>query len=249
MQNAHDESRDGRPIALVLLDEHPLTRAGVRNVLAQERDIEVVAEADTVEQALRACATQQPDVILVDVDLPPTEMVESIRRLREECHDPAVVVMSHAASDREVYQSAVAGAAGHVADVVEPAELAATIREAAAGADPISRVLAERPAVGRRVLETFRDLAHDAGEDDAYAPSPRQREILERAALGRTNQEIAREMGVSSGTVRSELSDLLQALGLRHRTQAVVHAISQGWIAPPSLEGRADDEEAPGGGP
>jgi DNA-binding NarL/FixJ family response regulator len=230
------ERREGQPIALVLLDERPLTRAGVRNVLEQEADIEVIAEAQTVEQALHACRTHQPDVVLVDIDLPPTEMVESIRRLREECSEPAVVVMSHGGTDSELYQSAVAGAAGHVTDGVEPAALADTIREAAGGAEPISRALAERPAVGRRVLETFRDLAMEPASALPATPTPRQRAILEQAAEGLTNQQIARAMGVSAGTIRAELSSLLHELGLRHRTQAVVHAISQGWIAAPQVE-------------
>jgi DNA-binding NarL/FixJ family response regulator len=242
MTDVDIERREGQPIALVLLDHRPLTRAGVRNVLEQEADIEVVAEARTVDQALRACRRHQADVVLVDIDLPPIEMVESIRRLREECREPAVVVMSHGGSDSELFQSAVAGAAGHVTDGVEPADLADTIRKAAGGAEPISRALAERPAVGRRVMETFRELAMETGSSDVVAPTPRQKDILDQAARGLTNQQIARAMGVSSSTVRAELSSLLKLLGLSHRTQAVVHAISQGWIAAPRVEPDQLDE-------
>jgi DNA-binding NarL/FixJ family response regulator len=244
MTNTDVERRVGQPIALVLLDEHPLTRVGVRNVLAQEKDITVVAEAHDFDSALRACRRLRPDVVLVDVDLPPTEMVESIRRLRDECADPAVVVLSHNDSDSDLYQSAVAGASGHLADQVEPAQLAETIRRAAGGDEPISQALAERPAVGRRVLETLRELASQENVTPADQPSPRQREILAYAARGLTNQQIGRLMGLSSSTVRAELAELLKRSGLRHRTQAVVHALQHGWIEAPEQAASLPDESS-----
>lgn len=240
MTNIDIERRVGQPIALVLLDEHPLTRAGVRNVLASERDISVVAEAETVDQVVNACRQLRPDVVLVDVDLPPAKMVESLRRLREECADPAVVVLTHQDSDLELYGATIAGAAGHLSDAVGPAQLADTIRRAADGDEPITDALAERPDVGRRVLETFRELAAQGTQDPSEPmPTGRQREILTHAAEGMTNQQIARHMGLSTGTVRADVSDLLRRLALRHRTEAVVHAIRRGWISPeasPSVE-------------
>lgn len=233
MANIDVERRVGQPIALVLLDEHPLSRAGVRNVLAAERDISVVAEAETVDEAVDACRNLRPDVVLVDVDLPPAQMVQSIRRLREECSDPAVVILTHQDTDLELYGATIAGAAGHLSDAVGPDQLAETIRRAAEGEEPISDALAERPEVGRRVMETFRELSAQGAQDPPEpTPTERQREILTHAAEGMTNQQIARHMGISTGTVRADLSEVLRRLALRHRTEAVVHAIRRGWISP-----------------
>jgi DNA-binding NarL/FixJ family response regulator len=226
--------REGQTIALVLLDEHPLTRMGVRNVLDAESDIHVVAEADTVDQALDECRRLRPDVVLVDIDLPPAEMVESIRRLRSEGSKPAIVLLTHQDSDSELFNAAVAGAAAQLSDAVEPAELAQAIRRAAHGDEPISEAIAERPEVGRRVLETFRELAaQEPVADDEALPSERQREILHFAARGLTNQQIGRLMGLSASTVRGEVAELVGRLGLRHRTKAVVHAVREGWISLP----------------
>jgi DNA-binding NarL/FixJ family response regulator len=237
-----------QPIALVLLDEHPLTRVGVRNVLSAEPDISLVAETETVDQAVDACRAHQPDVVLVDVDLPPTEMVHSIRRLRDSGDQPAVVVMSHGDSDNELFQSAVAGAAGHLADMVDPGQLASMIRRAATGEEPISEALAERPEVGRRVLETFVELAAQEQAAAGHSVTDRQREILHHAARGLTNQQIGRELGTSTGTIRAELSELMRAFGMRHRTQVVVHAVREGWIDLPATGGgpreAADDDSS-----
>jgi DNA-binding NarL/FixJ family response regulator len=134
----------------------------------------------------------------------------------------------------------IAGAAGHLSDAVGPAQLADTIRRAAVGDEPITDALAERPEVGRRVLETFRELASQSTQDPSEPmPTGRQRDILTHAAEGMTNQQIARHMGLSTGTVRADVSDLLRRFALRHRTEAVVHAIRRGWISPeasPSVE-------------
>jgi two-component system, NarL family, response regulator DegU len=238
--------REGQAIELVLLDEHPLTRVGVRNVLAAEADIDVVAETDTFDEALAACRRQRPDVVLVDVDLPPAEMVASIRRLREACAEPAVIVLTHQDSDSELFHAAIAGAAAHLSDAVQPSELTHAIRRAASGDPPIGDSIAERPEVGRRVLETFRGLAaQDPPVADEVTPSERQREILEHAARGLTNQQIGRLMGLSSSTIRSEVSELLRRLGLNHRTQAVVQALREGWIALPSREPTDHEDVAP----
>ncbi|CAN5662713.1 response regulator transcription factor [soil metagenome] len=237
--------REGQAIALVLLDEHPLTRVGVRNVLEAESDIHVVAETDSVDEAVAACRRHGADVVLLDVDLAPADMIETIRRLREECKEPAVVVLTHEDSDSELFNAAFAGAAAHLSDAVQPAELTRAIRRAASGDPPLGESIAERPEVGRRVLETFREMAaQDPPATAATIPSDRQREILEHAARGLTNQQIGRLMGLSSSTIRSDVSELLRRLRLHHRTQAVVHAVREGWIALPSRE-PSDHEDNP----
>jgi DNA-binding NarL/FixJ family response regulator len=219
-------------IQLLIVDEHPLLRAGVRTLLESEGGVEVVGEADSIDGALDAARATSVDVVLIDIDEATTNAVDDMRRLRTELPtDAAVVVMARNDDDEGVYRAVVGGAVGHVGENAEPSELVETIREAASGAEPISRTLAERPAVARRVLETFAALlAHSPVVSEAQL-TDRELSILSYAANGMTNQQIGRQLGLSEHTVKSSISQILTRLGLRHRTEAVVHALRNGWIS------------------
>lgn len=226
-------------IQLLIVDEHQLLRAGVRTLLENEGEVEVVAEADSVEDGVVACREYQPDVILMDLDESTIETVDGMRRLREEVPDGALVVLSRRKDDEEVFRAVVGGAAGHVAEDADPQELVDTIRQAATGAEPISQTLRRRPQVGRRVLEAFVALT---GRGPARRPpshlSERDLSILNLAAQGMTNHQIGHEIGLSEHTVKAAISQILSQLGMRHRTEAVVYAIGQGWITPPESNGQ-----------
>ena len=202
-------------------------------------DIDVVAEVDSVDDAVEACRLRCPDVVLLDVDKSDAPRVDDMQRLRRELPHGALVVLARRDDDEEIFRAVVGGAAGHVGDKAAPSELLDTIRAAASGAEPIQQTLASRPAVARRVLETFallvrRSAASEARDDGEL--SNRERRILELAAVGMTNFEIGREMGVSEHTVKGAISQLLARFRLRHRTEAVVHALRLGWIAGPTVE-------------
>ncbi len=223
-------------IQLLIVDEHRLQRAGVKTLLENEAEVEVVAEADTIDEAIVAVRDGEVNVVLMDVDEATTESVEDMRRLRDELPDDgALVVLARNEDDEGVYQSVVGGAAGHVGESAQPAELVDTIKQAAHGDEPISRTLAERPKVGRRVLETYAELS--ANSNGRHPPQLNERElsILSLAAQGQTNQQIGKYLGVSEHTVKSSISLILARLGLRHRTEAVVHALRNGWITMPSM--------------
>jgi DNA-binding NarL/FixJ family response regulator len=227
-------------IALLIVDEHAVMRAGVRSLIENEGGVNV-AEADSVAEAVDMVRATAPDVILMDVTEATAETVDDMRRLQREAPDMALVVMADNDGDDEVYRAVVGGAAGHVANTAQPSELVDTIRRAATGESPISDTLAQRPEVGRRVLEAFaRMSARGAARPDPKL-SERDLHILSCAANGMTNQQIGREIGMSEHTVKASISRMLNRLGLRHRTEAVVLAIRQGWIqsptAAPSFEG------------
>lgn len=232
-------SRD--PIQLVLVDEHPLIRAGVRTMLESEWGMQVIAETDTIDAALSYCRERPPHVVLMDLDLPSPGLMQGVQRLRRECSDCAVVILAHRADDEDLFQAVVAGASGHVVNDAQPAELAATIRRAADGEEPIGQTLAERPSVSQRVLEAFRQLAiygpSVRREDEAVPLSVRQLSVLRYAAEGLTNRQIARAMGYSEHTIKSEMSAILAELCLKHRTEAVVYAVRRGWISLPDPDG------------
>jgi DNA-binding NarL/FixJ family response regulator len=235
---ANGRRRRGRPdgpIELVIVDEHPLQRAGVRTLLESD-DLSVVAEADTVAQAVDIVRESSPDVVLLDVDAASAEVVDDMRRLRREAPDSALVVLARQEDDEEVYRAVVGGADGHVAESAQPEELVDTIMRAADGDAPIQQTLAERPEVGRRVLETYAELSSRGPSASDTEVSDRELRILELAAQGKTNYQIGQEIGLSEHTVKGAISQLLARLKLRHRTEAVVHALRVGWIAPPRAE-------------
>ena len=244
-----EETRPGRPsakrsrarrptekIQLLIVDEHPLMRAGVRTLLDNEDRVEVVGEADSIDEAVDVCRENSVDVVLMDVDQATSESVVDMRRLRDElAADGALVVLARHQDDEGVYQSVVGGAAGHVGEDAQPEELVDTIKQAADGHDPISRTIAQRPAVARRVLETYARLVARGLVRRAPDLTERELSILDFAAQGMTNQQIGRSLNLSEHTIKSAISMILARLGLRHRTEAVVHALRNGWITNQSL--------------
>jgi DNA-binding NarL/FixJ family response regulator len=220
-------------IQLLIVDEHPLLRAGVRTLLENEDAVEVVAEADSVDDALEMFRTSSPDVVLIDVDEATSSVVDDMRRLRDEMsEDAALVVLARHEDDEGVFRAVVGGASGHVGENANPEELVDTIMEAALGHDPIARTIALRPAVGRRVLEAYAEMSAREPAITELRLTDREVSILTLAAQGMTNQQIGRSLGVSEHTIKSAISHLLARLGLRHRTEAVVHALRHGWINP-----------------
>jgi DNA-binding NarL/FixJ family response regulator len=232
-------SRD--PIQLVLVDDHPLIRAGVRTMLENDWGMEVIAETDTIDAALTFCRQRRPNVVLMDLDLPAPGLMQGVQRLRRECSDCAVVILAHRADDEDLFQAVMAGASGHIVDDAQPAELFSTIRRAADGEEPISEVIAERPTVSERVLEAFRQLAiygpSVKKEGEPVPLTARQLTVLRYVAEGLTNRQIARAMGYSEHTIKAEMSAILAELCLKHRTEAVVHAVRRGWISLPDPDG------------
>ena len=243
-----DASRRGRgrkpgPIVLVLVDEHPVRRAGVRTLLEND-DVAVVAEADSVAAAVDIVRKSVVDVVLLDVDDANAQAIDDMRQLRREMPGSALVVLARHEDDEGVYRAVLGGADGHVSENAQPAELVDTIKRAAAGSEPIQRTLAERPAVGRRVLEAYAEMSQRAPSAPESDVSGRELRILELAAEGKTNYQIGREIGLSEHTVKSAISHLLARLRLRHRTEAVVHALRLGWISAPRAEpGRPPDDD------
>lgn len=230
-------------IHLLIVDQHALLRAGVRTLLESDGGVEVVAEAETIDEAVDMIRDSSPDVVLMDIDEPTPDSVEDMRRLCDEMPaEGALVVLARNETDEGVYQAVVGGAAGHVGENAQPEELVDTIKQAAQGEDPISATLVERPEVGRRVLEAYALMAARGPVRRPPKLTERELSILNLAAQGQTNQQIGRSLGVSEHTVKSAISLILARLGLRHRTEAVVYALRNGWITTPPLVERAPDE-------
>jgi DNA-binding NarL/FixJ family response regulator len=229
-RGSRESHQSSQKIGVLLVDQHALTRAGVRSILELDTDFEVDADAASVDEALEVCAGQRPDVVLVDIETAADDLVHDVARLRDGLDNAPLVMLSHADTDAELYQAAIAGAAGHVAADADPAELARIIGRAARGDEPIGQQIRRRPRVARRVVETFQQLAAH-GEPSGPPLDERELEVLRLAAEGQTNAQIGRQMGLSGNTIKSIVTGILSKLGLRYRTQAVVHALREGWIS------------------
>jgi two-component system, NarL family, response regulator DegU len=238
-------------VKLMIVDDHPLFRQGVRAALSVHDDITVVAEASSGEEALQwittAAPNQEPNAVLVDLNLPGMSGLEVTRQLRHAYPSVGVVMLSIYESDDQAFNALRAGAAAYRSKDVNPKELADVLRRVARGEYVINDVVLDEPKVASRVLSQFRSLPQDVSAlPDADFPlftplSDREIEVLERIAAGGSNKEIAETLGISTQTVKNHISSILRKLSLNDRTQAVLYALRRGWIDTP--------ETIRGGGP
>ena len=209
---------------VVIADDQPMVRAGLRSLLEGEDGVAVVAEAVDGEQALQLVRRHRPDVVLMDIRMPNLDGLEATRRLVAESSPTRVLVLTTFDLDEYVFDALRAGASGFLLKDATAEELIAAVRTLAAG----DAILA--PAVTRRVIEAFGAVPRAdprlAGRLDVL--SPREVEVLRLLARGLSNAEIARELFVSDATAKTHVSNVLAKLGLRDRVQAVIFAYETG---------------------
>ncbi len=243
-------------IRLLIVDDHPLFRQGVRWALGSEEDIAIVGEAASGEAALEwlqaAGPSQEPNAMLVDLNLPGMNGFDLTRQVRRQYPNIGVVMLSMHESDERAFNALRAGAAAYRSKDVEPRALADTLRRVARGEYVINDVVLEEPRVASRVLTQFRNLPQatttdpEAVDFPIFTPlSEREIEVLERIAAGGSNKEIADALHISTQTVKNHISSILRKLSLNDRTQAVLFALRRGWIEAPHeiRQGSGEPEE------
>ena len=217
-------------IRVLLVDDQPLVRAGFRMILSVEPDLEVVGEAADGDAALAAAERLDPDVVLMDVQMPGTDGITATRSVVERTR-AAVVVLTTFDRDDYLFAALEAGASGFLLKNAEPEELVAAVRLVAEGQGLLD------PAVTRRVIERFAARPARTARADQQAAlheqlTAREREVLVLVAHGLSNAEIAASLFLGEATVKTHLSRVLLKLGLRDRVQAVVHAYESGLVSP-----------------
>jgi DNA-binding NarL/FixJ family response regulator len=216
-------------ITVVLADDHAMVRAGFRMVLDAEDDIHVVAEASDGEQAVQACHQHHPDVVLMDVQMPRTDGLAATARL---AGDPEltcrIIIVTTFERDDYIFEALRAGASGFLLKNAPPEELIHAVHVVAAG----DALLA--PSVTRRVIEASARQQPVRGQDVSGLQrlTEREREVLRLLATGCSNAELAAQLYVSEGTIKTHISSLLTKLGLRDRVRAVVYAYESGLVQP-----------------
>jgi NarL family two-component system response regulator LiaR len=205
-------------IRVVIADDHPVVRQGLRAFLESREGIAVVGEAATGEQAVARVARLRPDVVLMDLVMPELGGIGAIERILGRYPEVKVIVLTSFAGEDQVLPAIRAGAAGYLLKDVEPSELERAIRAASRGEALLD------PAVAARVL---REVAEPRAADRL---TPREREVLSLLGRGRSNREIARELVVAEKTVKTHVSNVLAKLGLADRTQAALYAVREGLV-------------------
>lgn len=218
-QRGDDVPIEQSAIRIMVVDDHPIVRAGIIAALQDLPDAQIVAEAADGAQALVEAERTDPDLVLMDLRMPGMDGVEATRRLRARTPGIVVVVFTTYETDEDILSAIEAGAAGYLLKAAPRRELVAGIRAAMDGqmtlAPSVARVLAGRPQ-------------HSAGE----SLSPRETQILQLVAAGRSNAQIATELFISEATVKTHLQRLFAKLGSANRAQAVNTAIRRGIIRP-----------------
>jgi len=209
------------PIKILLVDDQPLFREGLRTLLSVNLDFEVVGEAGNGEEALQLARRLMPSVVLMDLQMPVLDGVAATRRLRDELPDCRVIVLTTFDDDEMVFDGLRAGALGYMLKDAPSEKLAEAIRLAARGESFL------QPSVAAKVVAEFARLTNkrESHSQSLVEPlSDREQEILVLIASGASNREIAQTLFLAEGTVKNHVTSVLGKLGVRDRTQAALKA-------------------------
>jgi len=203
-------------LRILLADDHPVVRQGLKTFFATQPDLEVVAEAATGAEAVARATELRPDVALLDLVMPDGGGIEAAAQIREASPATKVIVLTSYAEDENVIPALKAGAAGYLLKDVEPQELADGVRRVHRGEALL------HPAVAARVL---REVLEPQADRDVL--TPREVDVLRLLGRGLANKRIALELGIAERTVKTHVSSILAKLGVTDRTQAALYAVRE----------------------
>ena len=213
-------------VRVVLADDHALVRQGIRRFLEETGEIDVVAEAEDGERALELVEEHQPDLAILDIRMPKLSGVDLARRIRSEHPLVKLLVLTAYDDDPYVFALLQAGVDGYLLKTADSSQLIQAVQQIVRGEpalDPgVAKRLMERVASGRLTL---------AADEVVERPTDRELEVLRLAGKGLTNRAIGQELGISDRTVQGHLARVYGKLQVGSRTEAVLKAVQEGWIA------------------
>ena len=214
-------SKSDNTIRVMLADDHAVVRAGIRQFLEQANDIEVVAEADDGQEAMELIEEHQPDVAVLDIQMPKASGIEVTRWVREHHREVSVLILT--AFDDDPYVMAVlqAGANGYVLKTASPKEIIRAVRDVHAGNSALDAEI---------VQKIVAQVSSGIQEQPVEKLTQRELEVLALAAKGYTNKAIGVQLGISDRTVQGHLAHIFSKLQSGSRTEAVMRAVSLGWL-------------------
>jgi DNA-binding NarL/FixJ family response regulator len=221
-------SNDKR-IRLLLADDHAVVRTGTRELLERKPDFHIVGEASDGEEAVRLTHELQPDLVVMDVRMPKMSGVEATRRIKAECPDVKVLVLTAHDDDEYVFALLQAGANGYLMKTAEFDELVKAIRTVAAGQSMLAPTIAGKVVAQFTSGKTLPEALTKA-QDQFEGLTERELGILKLVGKGLSNKQIGKNLFISDRTVQAHLSNIFSKLGVSSRTEAVMYAVRKGWI-------------------
>jgi DNA-binding NarL/FixJ family response regulator len=212
-------------IRILIAEDHTVVREGTRQILDQESDLSVIAEASDGEEAISLAGSEKPDVIIMDISMPKVDGIQATKRIKELYPDIAILVLTAYDDEQFIFTLLEAGAAGYLLKSVRSRELIDAVRQVHAGESVL------HPVVARKVLNRF--VPSEEPETKAAATeilSSREIDVLKLATKGLSNQDIADDLCLSLRTVQAHLGHIFNKLGVSSRTEAVVRALKEGWV-------------------
>jgi two-component system, NarL family, response regulator LiaR len=233
---------EGVPARLLIADDHALAREGMRSMLTNEPDLQIVGEAKDGEEALNLCRRFRPELVLMDVRMPKMDGLEATRAIKEVSPQTAILMVSTYESQEYLVEAIKAGAAGYVLKEATKGQLLSTLRGVLDGETPLNEELAmrvlrkfvEQPPLNEGYADvpptttsstSGRPIEERAGPSPLEVLSPRELDVLRLIARGRTNRQIAYDLLVSVSTVKKHVHQIITKLGVSDRTQAAISAI------------------------
>jgi len=206
-------------IRILIADDHPVVRKGIRALLSTEPGLEVVGEATDGEQAVTKALTLKPDVILMDLSMPRKDGVQAISEIRQEIPEVKILVLTSFAEDKRVIAAIEAGALGYLLKDSSPHELIRAVHTVHQGESSL------HPTVAHKLIHRFQ---RSSVEPQTEPLTARELKVLRLIAEGLSNHDIAKKLFISEPTVRTHVSNILRKLNLDNRTQAALYALREG---------------------
>jgi DNA-binding NarL/FixJ family response regulator len=204
---------------IILVDDHPMMRRGMRQLIEMQEGLQVLAEASSGEEALALVATHEPDMILMDLNMKGMDGIQTTETLRESGVTACIIIVTVSDNDNDVIAALRAGADGYLLKDLEPEELISALLQAERGQLVLS------PELTRILASTLRDEKTDR-MDLAAKLTDRERQILAMIAVGNSNKLIAGKLGITEATVKVHVKNMLKKMSLRSRVEAAVWAVS-----------------------
>jgi NarL family two-component system response regulator LiaR len=213
------------PIRIVIADDHWVVREGLKMFLSRDPSFQVIGEAEDGAQAVERARELEPDVVIMDLLMPEMDGIAATSAIRSQTPQVEVLALTSVLEDEKVVAAVRAGAIGYLLKDTRGDELKAAIRAAAAGQVHLS------PQAAARLMREVR------APESPETLTERETDVLRLMAQGLANKEIARDLGIGEGTVKTHVSNVLAKLGVQSRTQAALHAVRIGLVTPEQLKG------------
>lgn len=221
-----------KEIKVLIVDDHPVFRDGLRNVLNTADGLLVVGEAQDGAEALQAAQTFQPDVIIMDINIPVLNGMQATREIKNSHPDIKVIMLTAYDDDEQIYHAIRTGASAYYPKDISPESLVRAIHHVSQGKYVVGEQLMSEKEIEKWLADAFERFGGLLADlDEKFRPlSSRETEILKLITRGLSNKEIAYTLGISHQTVKNHMTSILRKLDVEDRTQAAVYALRRGWV-------------------